>query len=214
MTEHGVGPGDVTSGEGATDRCAADRFVDAVGAGDQRERCDFEVVFGAELAQQVDVAVAVTAEVEVVADDDHLRVEAVHEHSFDERLRRLCRLALVERDDHDRVDSRGGEQFHLLVGARQQSRGRLRADDGCRMPIEGDDRRHRTERFSTLTNVIDHGLVAEMDAVVGTDRDDGAATRPRRCVEIDDGLHPPEATQAHPRPRHLMHAAEPATFGA
>ena len=70
-----------------------------------------------------------------------------------------------------------GEQFHLLFGARQQPWCRLGPDDGGWVTIERDDDRHGAERVGTLTDVVDHGLVPEVYPVVGTDRDDGAATR-------------------------------------
>ena len=53
------------------------RAISAIGSTSKSDSC-------AELAQQVDVAVAMTPEVEVVADDDDLRVEALHEHPLDE----------------------------------------------------------------------------------------------------------------------------------
>ena len=136
-----------------------------------------------------------TAEVEVVADDDHLRVEAVDEHTLDEGLGRLRRLVLVEGHDDDGVEAGRGEQLHLLFGARQQPRRRLGPDHGGRVAIERDHHRHGAERLGPLTDVVDDGLVPEVYPVVGTDGDHGAAAGPGRRVEIGDGLHPPEATR-------------------
>ena len=54
-------------------------------------------MLGAELAQQIDIAVSVSTEVEVFADDDHLGSKALDEHTLHERLGRLRRLLCIER---------------------------------------------------------------------------------------------------------------------
>ena len=136
--EHLVRPGDVAAGERPADRRAADRLVHTVGPLDEGKRLDLEVVLDTQLAQQHDVAVAVTTEVEVVTDDDHLGVEAADEDALDELLGRLVRLMGVERHDDHGIDPGRLEQLHLLRVGRQQSRCRLRPDHGGRMAIERD----------------------------------------------------------------------------
>ena len=74
--EHPGGQLDVAAGERPPDGRAADRLVDAVGPGDQVDRVDDEVVVDAVLLEQPDVAVAMAAEVEVLADDDDLDRQA------------------------------------------------------------------------------------------------------------------------------------------
>jgi len=48
------------------------------------ERLDLEVVLGAKLAQQIDVAVTMSTEVEVFSDNDHFRRETLDEHTLHE----------------------------------------------------------------------------------------------------------------------------------
>ena len=66
---------DVATGEGPPDRRAADRLLDAVVARDEIDGLDDEVVIDAVRLEQAHVAVAVAAEVEVLADDDDLHGE-------------------------------------------------------------------------------------------------------------------------------------------
>ena len=56
-----------------------------------------------DLAEQVDVAVAMAPEVEVLADHDGAGPQASHEHPVDERLGALGGLGLVERNHDDGV---------------------------------------------------------------------------------------------------------------
>ena len=71
-----------------------------------------------ELAQQRDVALAVAAEVEVVADDDGLRGQPVDEHLLDEVVGGLVGAGLVE-GEHDRgVETGLGQQLELASGGR------------------------------------------------------------------------------------------------
>ena len=100
------------------------------------QRLHLEVPLGPELAQHGDVAFAAAAEVEVLADDDDRRVEAVDQHATNEMRRLLARLRLVEVDDDGRVEARRREQLELLVEIGQQLRRRLGPNDRRRMTIE------------------------------------------------------------------------------
>ena len=101
-SEHGVGTLDVAAGERPPDGRAADRLVDSVETLDELDRFDIEVGLDADLAEQVDVAVAMASEVEVLADDDDPGLQASHQHAIDERLGALGGLGLVEGDDRRR----------------------------------------------------------------------------------------------------------------
>ena len=59
----------------------------------QVDRFDVEAGLETDLAEQVDVALTVATEVEVLADHDRRRGEAVDQHSLDERLRATRRPA-------------------------------------------------------------------------------------------------------------------------
>ena len=59
-------------------------------------------------------------------------------------------------------------------------------------PLRRPEREHDGPRALALgqpAHVGDDGLVAEVHAVVGADRDHGALTRPQRLIDIGDDLH-------------------------
>ena len=107
----------------------------------QVEALDLEAEVGAHRRQQGDVAPALVAEVEVVADDHDLRAEALDQHLSHELLGRLLGPGLVEGQHDDVVDARGLQQLDLVLVAGELPRRRLRADDLGRVAVEGDDRR-------------------------------------------------------------------------
>ena len=86
--------------------------------GDEVNRLHGESGLLSHLSQQRDVASALVAEVEVVADDDDAGAELGHEHLGHEVLRRLLGALGVEREDEDLVDA------GLRQAARACGRGR------------------------------------------------------------------------------------------
>ena len=99
------------------------------------------------------------------------------------------RLRLVEVHDDRGVDAGRGEQLEALLGRRQQLRRRLRAHDRRRVAVEREHDRPGALALGEAPDVGDDGLVAEVHAVVGADRDHGALAGPRRLIEIGDDLH-------------------------
>ena len=88
------------------------------------------------------------------------------------------------------VDAGRGEQLEALLGVGEQLRCRLGAHDRRRVAVEREHDRTGAESASAIARTcVDHRLVAEVDAVVGADRDDGALAGPRRRVELGDHLH-------------------------
>ena len=173
---------DLAAGEGATDGGAAHRLLDPVVARHEVDGLDDEVVVVAVRIEQAHVAVAVAAEVEVLPDHDHLDGEPLDEHPLDERLRRLLRLDLVEAQHHGPVETGRGEQLEALLERRQQRRRRLRAHHRGGVPVE---RQHDGAGGFPLgdgAHLVDHRLVADMDAVVGPDRHHGARLRARAAA--------------------------------
>ena len=84
MAEHLVGPCHIAASERTANGGATHRFAHSVDSREQFERLHVEVFFSTELSQQVDIAIAMTAEVEVFAHNDELGVEAPYENSVDE----------------------------------------------------------------------------------------------------------------------------------
>ena len=90
---------------------------------------------------------------------------------------------------HGGVDAGGGEQLEALLVVGQQLRRRLRPHDRRRVAIERQHDRLGLGADGELADVGDDGLVPEVHAVVGADRDHGAFPGPRWDVEIGDHLH-------------------------
>jgi hypothetical protein len=67
------------------------------------------------LLEQLDVALAVAAEVEVLPHHDDLHGERLDEHPVDELVGELLGLGDVERQHDGGVDAGGGEQLQALV---------------------------------------------------------------------------------------------------
>ena len=77
-----------------------------------------------------------------------------------------------------------GQQLEPLLEIGEQLRRRLGPDDRGRVAVEGERRRSGRRRSAAMRpHLGDHRLVAEVDAVVGADRDDGALARPRCRVD-------------------------------
>ncbi len=152
-------------------------------------RLDVEIGLGSDLAEEVDVAVTVPPEVEVLADHDHPRLQALHQHAVDERLGALGGLFGVERHDDDGIEARRRKEFHLLIGARQQTGGRFGAHHAGGMAIEGDDDRLRPNLGGPATNLVDDSAVTEVNAVVCANRDHRTLVRPRAVLEVGHDAH-------------------------
>ena len=145
--------------------------------------------------KQRDVALAIATEVEVLTDDDGRRGQPVDEHPLDELARRLLRLSLVERQHDGGLDAGLGEQLEALLGIGEQLRCRFRSHDRGRVTVEREHRRVRRIVGGDLADVTDHGLMAEVDAVVGADRDHGSFAGPGGLGQIGDDTHSGDATR-------------------
>src|SRR5690606_26722466 len=139
--------------------------------------------------QQVDVAAAAVPEVEVLADDDDPGVEAVDQHLADEVLGRLAAAGLVEGDDQAVVDPRLGQQLELLVEVGEQPGRRLGSHDRGRVAVEGDDGGGQAPRPGLAAHLVDHRAVADVDAVVGTDRHHRATGGSGAGGQVADDVH-------------------------
>jgi hypothetical protein len=179
----------IAARERAADRGAADRLLDAVEPLDELDRLDDEVVRPPVLLEQPHVPLPVTSEVEVLSDHDDLDREVPDQHPFDERLRRLLGLRLVEVEDHGGVDAGCSEQFEPLLGTGQQLGGRLRAHDLGRMAIEREHHGERSRVGGELLHPLDDGQVPQVHAVVRANRHHRALAGEGGPIEIRDDLH-------------------------
>ncbi|MNC90112.1 hypothetical protein D3C83_61680 [compost metagenome] len=88
------------------------------------------------------------------------------------------------------VDEPGGlEQLELLVEAGEQLGGGLGPDDLGRVAVEGDEGGDLPPLVGLFPDEAQEGLVAEVDAVEGTDGDHGPDGQFRAAVEAPDDAH-------------------------
>jgi len=129
-------------------------------------------------------------EVEVRADDDALGGQALDEDRLDELLGGLVAARRVEGEHRRRVEvAGGGEQLELLLEGREHARRRLRPDHLGRVAVEGEAHRGLPVRRGALADEAQHGLMTEVDPVVGADRDDRAPPVGLVAREVGDDLH-------------------------
>ena len=124
--------------------------------------------------------------------------EGVDEHPLDE-LTRGSRATAPRRSARRRWRRRRCRpSSSSFCGRSVSSRG---ADSGRttrrRVAVEGEHDRPGAELGRRAAHLGDHGLVAEVDAVVGADGDDGALARPRRRRRVGDDVH---GRRRYPRP--------------
>ena len=119
--------------------------------------------------QQRDVAPALVAEMEVVADDNHPGGELGHEHFGHEVLRRLLGALGVELDDEDLVNASLRQELELQVYVSEPRRGRRRIDDGGRVLVEGHDDTAQPFVGRPAAHVIDHLAMAYVNPVISPD---------------------------------------------
>ena len=183
---------DVPTGERTADRRRRHRFRDTVGPLDEFDGEDLEVPSGADLAQERDVPLPVTSEVEVLPHHDGAGTEHRHQDEFDELLCALTGPRPVERN-HDRcVDPGALEQFELLVEVGEQLRAGLWTDDRRGVRVKGDHYRTRPEAGGVGAHLFDDRPVPAVDSVIGTDGDHRARPCPRGSGDVGEHLHGPK----------------------
>jgi hypothetical protein len=191
--QHGVGHVELPRGQGGPDGGGRHPVVGVGGRlavdADQLDPAHIEAEVGAHRPQQLDVALASVAEVEVVADDHGPGAEATDEHLGDELLGRLERAGLVEVHDERVVDPGGLEQLELLVEVGEQQRGRLGPNHAGRVAIEGDHRGLQVTLGRELPHLADDLAMAAVHPVVRADGGDGARQRVGTLVVVVEHLH-------------------------
>ena len=146
------------------------------------------------------VASALRAVPVVVPGDDMDRAEAPDEHVARERVRLHRRQLPREGDDLDAVGASREQPFDALVGAREPWHG-LAAQHLARVRVVGDDDRLGADHPRLPHRLRDERRVADVDAVEGAVRDDGA----RRLSHRRRGRRP-ALLLPPPRPRRRLRA--------
>src|SRR5262249_33196666 len=115
--------------------------------------------------------------------------ETPDEHLTHEVLGRLVAARVVEVQDHRAVEeSRLAEELDLLLECGEQLRSALGPHHLRRVTVEREAHGFETTRIRELAHEPQHCLVAEMDAVIRTDRDGATACARGDVLESDD-LH-------------------------
>ena len=118
------------------------------------------------------VAFGLGAEAEVLADRDLLGAELLDQDALDEVLGGAVRELLVEGDHDQLLDPEPVDHVALDREGHDQLRQRRRVQDLERVRVEGEHG----------VGVVDHRLVAEVDAVEGPDRDVARRAARRRAA--------------------------------
>ena len=104
-------------------------------------------------------------EPEVNPDEYDTGAHRIHQHSLDEVLRAQSAEFLGELHHDEGTDASAFQDFALLGGAGEARRHLLRIEQGERMSVEGQHRRHKPRRLRSLAQLRDHTAVTGMHTV-------------------------------------------------
>ena len=152
-------------------------------------------MFGADLAQRLDVAPAPLAEMKVGTDHDSPCREAVDDDLVGELFGRHRCARLVKGDDQCEIDPGLGQQLQLVVEIAQQQRCRFRPHHGGRVTVECHDRGCAAALGCQAMHLGDHGSMPPVDAVVLPHGHNAAVLEHRAPIQVADDLHAGNATQ-------------------
>jgi hypothetical protein len=128
-----------------------------------------------QFGQQRGVAAALGAEGEVGARYRDPRTNARVQPVTDKALRRQRRQRRVEWDHHRRIDAEAREQIELLVEPGQRERRRIGAEQRGGVRVERRDQRRAALGARARQCPADDRLVAGMETIKVTERNDTAA---------------------------------------
>jgi hypothetical protein len=125
---------------------------------------------------------------EVIADRDSADPQPLDQLMVNEILRRCTRAVLVERHDHGAIKARSGQEPQLVGLVGQTELRAVRAEKAAWMRLEGQGECRFAMSPAHLQGGLDHGAVAEMDAVEIAHCHDGSpGDRGRRGSVADKG---------------------------
>ncbi len=133
--------------------------------GDRRHLFDFKAVLLARRLQRREIAGALRAVAEIVANHHPARVQAVHDDPLDKRIRRLAREGMVEMLDHDPVDAVHPQRFELVAQHRDARRRAGRIEEFARVRLEGHHADGQAARIGGCAHVREQSLMAAVDTV-------------------------------------------------
>ncbi len=131
---------------------------------------DRETVLLGETLQQQEIAAAMAAELEVIADDESLDRETIDEALPDELVRRARGHVLIEGQHQQLVDAEARQELRLLAQASQARRRGSPGEVLGRLRFEQHHSRLRFAAAGFADECGDDGLVAAVDSVEIADR--------------------------------------------
>src|SRR6185369_2553769 len=137
-----------------------------------------------------DVSAPVAAEVEVVANENELRVQDLDEETADELVGIDRRKPAREMLDDREVGAFGGNRAQTIGQRHDPERSSFGTNDGNRMRLEREDDGAGTAPGRFGAKSFENDLMPAMDAVEVSDRDDRAAQEPAGTLETAEDLHP------------------------
>ena len=127
----------------------------------------------AELAEDLHIASAAAAKAVVVANHKLLKTEAFKQNALDELGRVERRECRREGQDGDVLETAFGDALELFLGRGEQERCSRRIDYLQRMREKGDQEARQRAGRGALDDPREQILVADVNAVEGTDGDHG-----------------------------------------
>ena len=125
---------------------------------------------GRQAGEQIEVAAALRAEAEVIADQQVTRLQAVHDQPLGEGLGRHGRQRGVEVRDAHAVDAAGGQRAELVAPGEDTCRGGAGARTAggevfAGMGLEGEHAGRQSALAGRAHQTLQHRLVAAVDAI-------------------------------------------------
>ena len=120
MTKHVSRDLYLTTGQGASNRCRTDWFIDTIGTLYEFAWVHLEIAQCTELTQECHIARSLTAKVEILAHYDGAGGQTLDQHTLHKISRAFERLLLIEFDEHRSVHSGSREEFKFLVEISEQ----------------------------------------------------------------------------------------------
>ncbi len=182
-TQHALGGKEVPRPEQRAQARTADALaLHRNGAG----RIHIETRTLALAAQQIDAALTVMPEAQIITDHHIARTKPAHQHRVDERLCGEPAEAGIETDPQQTVHAKPGKHAKLLAKAHQARRGLLRCEILTRQRLEDDHGRGQPALTRARQQVDNHRLVPAVHAIEGTDGHHAAAMAVAQIVQPPD----------------------------
>ncbi len=181
--QHGGGVVDLAFGQRHPDRAGGHRPLLDV---DMGLHIDLDAEPGRFADQEARRADPALAEMEVVADRDTADAEPPDQIMVNEILRRGAGPGLVEGHHHGAGEPGSGQKPQLAGLVGEPELGRIRAEKAARMRLESHRQRRLAMGAAHGEGGLDHGPMAEMDAVEIAHRDHGTPGDGARRGRIAD----------------------------